>query len=535
MKKVFTAYVMVPLFVVSLFFCAGAELCAATCNQGTSKTCYCYDGTEGEQVCKPDGSAWEQCNCTEYTIWNDPDTNLSWQDPQKDAYDYDDPGLPQEDALRYCEELVIGGYNDWRLPDIDELRTLIRGNPGTMTDGDCPIHDEGSPKTDISNPACGPATDYQGPGVGGCYWIPELTGTCDKDDPADEGDRPIETVSSTVASDDSFWVGDILFHEGSVVFNHIYSLADVRCVRNGPTSPATCADGPPEACTPGENRECPASNGKIGAQVCTDDGTCWGPCNSTTFTPSPPQVDVSDQCDQVILTINVPEKLQTPPKYLMTFLYAADGWTFPAGRPPDGGTDYNQVLDPVIDVDNPYVMTIPACSYYRDRCIDSGDYYLSVTLLNSAEWPPTPKEGDYVWGFDQEPMTLNSGPKQVIENEITLVASVDTDEDGLFDYADNCPGVSNPNQEDEDTDGTGDACDLCPAAALYGPSSEEAELLRYFRDEVLSKTPEGRELIGLYYWWSPVIVNAMAADTAFTKEVKDTIDGLLPLIEKRVR
>ncbi|MDX1778893.1 MAG: hypothetical protein R3339_08420, partial [Thermodesulfobacteriota bacterium] len=76
-------------------------------------------------------------------------------------------------------------------------------------------------KTDISNPACGPATDYQGPGAGGCYWVPELTGTCDKDDPADEGDRPIETVSSTVASDDLFWVGDVLFHEGSVVFNHI--------------------------------------------------------------------------------------------------------------------------------------------------------------------------------------------------------------------------------------------------------------------------------------------------------------------------
>jgi hypothetical protein len=180
-------------------------------------------------------------------------------------------------------------------------------------------------------------------------------------------------------------------------------------------------------------------------------------------------------------------------------------------------------------------MTIPACSYYRDRCIDPGDYYLSVTLLNSAEWPPTPKEGDYVWGFDQEPMALNAGPKQVIENEITLVASVDTDDDGLFDYGDNCPNDANPDQTDEDNDGRGDACDLCPASVLYGPSSEEAQLLRYFRDEVLSKTPEGRELIGLYYRWSLVIVNAMAADTAFKKEVKDTIDGLLPVIEKVVK
>jgi hypothetical protein len=404
-----------------------------------------------------------------------------------------------------------------------------------MTGGDCPIHDEGSPKTDISDPACGPAPDYEGPGVGGCYWVPELTGTCNKDDPADEGDRPLETVSSTVASDDLFWVGDVLFHEGSVVFNHIYSLADVRCVRNGPTSPVTCADDPPEDCTPGDTRQCPASNGKTGAQVCADDGSCWGPCDSTAFIPSPPQEDVSDQCDQVTVTINVPEKLQTPPKYLMTFLYSAEGWTFPASRPPDGGTDYNQVLDPDIDVDNPYEMRIPACSYYRDRCIDAGDYYLSVTLLNSDEWPPTPKEGDYIWGYDQEPMTLNSGPKQEIKKDITLVHNVDTDDDGFFDYRDNCPKDANPDQTDEDEDGKGDVCDLCPTSALYGSSSEEAQLLRYFRDKVLSTTSEGRELIRLYYWWSPIIVKAMEEDKTFKRAVKDTINGALPLIGGAVR
>jgi hypothetical protein len=52
---------------------------------------------------------------------------------------------------------------------------------------------------------------------------------------------------------------------------------------------------------------------------------------------------------------------------------------------------------------------------------------------------------------------------------------------------------------------------------------------------VLNKTPEGRELIRLYYWWSPVIVNAMAADTAFKKEVKDAIDGLLPVVKRAVK
>ena len=271
------------------------------------------------------------------------------------------------------------------------------------------------------NPACLPVPDYEGPGVDGCYWVPEFTGTCDKPDPADEGLRPLETVSSTVASDDSFWVGCVLFNEGSAVFNHIYSLADVRCMREGPTTPMVCAAGPPETCVPGETRQCSPEEDKVGAQVCADDGSCWGPCNTTAFTPSPPIEDISEECDHVIVTINVPEKLQGSPQLLMAFLYSVESWTFPPARPPDGGTDYNQVIEPDIGLGNPYVMTIPACSYYRDRCVPAGEYYLYVTLLNSADWPPLPQDGDFFWGGNQDPMTLQSGPQQMIEKEITLV------------------------------------------------------------------------------------------------------------------
>ena len=106
---------------------------------------------------------------------------------------------------------------------------------------------------------------------------------------------------------------------------------------------------------------------------------------------------------------------------LVAFLFQVEGFTVPPSRPPDGGTDYNQVLFPDIDLDKPLVMPIPACSYYRDRCIPPGDYYLYVALLQSGDMPPWPQEGDYVWGYDQEPLTLQSGPRQVIDMEITLV------------------------------------------------------------------------------------------------------------------
>jgi hypothetical protein len=72
---------------------------------------------------------------------------------------------------------------------------------------------------------------------------------------------------------------------------------------------------------------------------------------------------------------------------------------------------------------------------------------------------------------------------------------------------------------------------ICPALALYGNSSREIELLRNFRDEVLSKTAEGQGLIRLYYMWSPVIVKEMAEDEVFKKKVKEMIDGIVPLVD----
>jgi len=74
----------------------------------------------------------------------------------------------------------------------------------------------------------------------------------------------------------------------------------------------------------------------------------------------------------------------------------------------------------------------------------------------------------------------------------------------------------------------------CPSTVIYGVDSEEAELLRKFRDGILSKTPTGREIIRLYYKWSPVIVSAIEEDQEFKEELKELIDEMLPMIEEVV-
>jgi len=74
----------------------------------------------------------------------------------------------------------------------------------------------------------------------------------------------------------------------------------------------------------------------------------------------------------------------------------------------------------------------------------------------------------------------------------------------------------------------------CPTEAIYGEYSKETELLRYLRDNILSQDPEGQEIIRLYYQWSPVIVKAMEEDEEFKEEVKELIDGILPMLRKVV-
>jgi hypothetical protein len=74
----------------------------------------------------------------------------------------------------------------------------------------------------------------------------------------------------------------------------------------------------------------------------------------------------------------------------------------------------------------------------------------------------------------------------------------------------------------------------CTAEAIYGEDSEQTELLREYRDKVLSKTPEGQELIKAYYKFSPTVTELLERNPVLKNKTKEFIDSMLPEIRKKV-
>ena len=69
----------------------------------------------------------------------------------------------------------------------------------------------------------------------------------------------------------------------------------------------------------------------------------------------------------------------------------------------------------------------------------------------------------------------------------------------------------------------------CPLTLIYGEYSDELERMRYFRDNILRKTPAGQEIIRLYYQWSPLVLKTMEEDEGFKEEVTEIADGVLEM------
>ena len=122
-----------------------------------------------------------------------------------------------KDAINYCKNLNENGYSDWRLPNIDELRTLIINHDGTKTGGTCQISEKAGKLgsrdwTQDCNGRRGDnfskLGDLSKPGLSNWFW------------------------SSSVYSDRSDIVWCVDFDNGPVTRKHnSYKEGFVRCVR----------------------------------------------------------------------------------------------------------------------------------------------------------------------------------------------------------------------------------------------------------------------------------------------------------------
>jgi len=183
--------------------------------------------------------------------------------------------------------------------------------------------------------------------------------------------KMLETWASDHASNKpERWTAYVTFDTGGVGFNHNCSSADVRCVRNN--------DGQTPAC--------------VSSGTCTDVDDYVSDPQITAHCDA----DVCAASDAVQVTLHVPESLDELPYQLMVFWYKDEDWRMPPGRPPDGGTDYNQVVAPKIDLDKPMTITVPACTFYREELL-AGALRLYAHLQMNEGYYPGPRTGDYLW------------------------------------------------------------------------------------------------------------------------------------------
>lgn len=147
--------------------------------------------------------------------WHDPASGLCWQDPP------DPSGRNWLAAVAYCDGLSLGGHGTgvWRLPSIDELRSLVRGCAGGGTGGGCGVTDACLAYSCLTA-ACSGCDELAGPGAGGCYWPAELGGTCDV------------FWSSSLYTDGSTFAWYVYFDYGSLYYMDHAPTYQVRCVRD---------------------------------------------------------------------------------------------------------------------------------------------------------------------------------------------------------------------------------------------------------------------------------------------------------------
>jgi len=202
----------------------------------------------------------------------------------------------------------------------------------------------------------------------------------------------------------------------------------------------------------------------------------------------------------------------------------------------NGDESCEETSDGCIHSGDPCSDPTPVCDEDFDKCIDvpltcdsiitpssaevvSGEILsFTVAPVDEGNWENC-LEPDYKW-------SVQSNIGSVIDDAGKYTAGIN------FDFSNKATDVVRVADKANGVEAEATVLvSLCALVQIYGESSKEVELLRKFRDKVLTQTPEGHEIIRLYYQWSPAIVQAMEADEEFKEVVREMIDGVVEVIE----
>lgn len=146
-------------------------------------------------------------------VWQNQDTKLVWEVLPADH------GMIWVDAITHCDSLSLDGFTDWRLPTIDELRSLVRGCPASETGGACRVSDSCLSTECLDDLCLGSGCEpYDGP-AWSCYWPTDLRGNCDR------------YWSSSPVTDNDAQAWFAMYDRAWLAHDDVVSKNFVRCVR----------------------------------------------------------------------------------------------------------------------------------------------------------------------------------------------------------------------------------------------------------------------------------------------------------------
>lgn len=132
------------------------------------------------------------------------------------------------EAASHCNDLTEGGFHDWRMPTISELRTLVQNCNKTATGGLCNVTDECTSSSSTANPRC-----YN---IDVCTSTTNAVGIERCGDKTDGfysklGDGALYLWSSTTSNDAGDMVWFIYFKNTNITAQKKTMTGMVRCVR----------------------------------------------------------------------------------------------------------------------------------------------------------------------------------------------------------------------------------------------------------------------------------------------------------------